>query len=100
MFHFGKVAQIQKAYLNFKKIRTTQKLFFEKQLLLKTFFPSTPVVAAYDESIHILNTDNTNLFKVNNRNTRRYKICSINKDTEMMSYDVVILSLLVIFNRF
>ena len=50
------------------------------------FFSSTPIVAASDESIHTLNTANIYLLKVNNRNTERYEICTINKDTETTVY--------------
>ena len=41
-----------------------------------------PLVDASDESIHALKTANINLFKINNRNTERYEIWSINKDTK------------------
>ena len=56
----------------------------KKQLLLKTFFffYSAPLVAASDESIHSLNTSNTYLIKVNNRNTEKYEICSNNEGTK------------------
>ena len=35
------------------------------------------------ESIYKLNIANIYLFKVNNRNTKRYEICPINRDTKM-----------------
>ena len=64
------------------RIQPTKKLFFKKQLLLKTVFSSTPLVAASDELIHTLKTANIYLFKVNNRNAERCEIYSINKDTK------------------
>ena len=45
-------------------------------------FSSTPLVSASNESIHTLTTANIYLFKVNDRNTERYEICSINKDAK------------------
>ena len=67
-------------------MQPTKKLFFKKQLLLKTAFSSSILVAASDESMHKLNTVNICLFKVNNRNTDRYEMCSINKDTKMIAF--------------
>ena len=44
-----------------------------------------PLVAASDESIHTLNTTNIYLFKVNNRNTNEYEMCSIINDYIILS---------------
>ena len=53
---------------------------YEKYATFKNgFFPSMPIVAASDESVYTLNTANIYLFQVNNRNTKRYEICSLIK---------------------
>ena len=63
-----------------------------KTLLWETaaLIAGAPVIAASDESIHVLNSAKVYLLKVNNRNTRRYEICSINKDTETTLHNVFI----------